>query len=167
MSGFYANLWIDISRRHSHSTSEYKEKPLLVQPLQVNIPSLHITVYLRPEKAGKPKEHIGIFPKIKKYLEFTNRFGISFCLVYHLKKTLRNLLYTELEMCWEKKMLKIKYSLQNQTGWNNKKNKLVENYRSNLKLKWNQQKKSHWFLWTWAFYKASHHVPGSTKRVIP
>lgn len=74
-----------------------------MQPLQINIPSLHITVYLGPEKAGKPKEHIGFFSKIKKYLEFTTRFGISFCLVYHLQKTL-NLLYTELEkLCAERK----------------------------------------------------------------
>lgn len=121
MSGFHANFWIDIFRRHSHSTSAYKEKPLLVQPLQINIPSIHLPKK-GLEKAGKPKEHAGFFPKIKKYLEYTARFGVSLCLVYYLQKTLKKLLYIELEKYVPReKKFKIKYRVQNQTSWNNKK----------------------------------------------
>jgi len=81
---------IDIPRRNS--TSAYKEKPLLIQPLPNNTPSLHknACINLGPEQAGNPKETREFFSKIKTYLEFKTRPGISFSLVYLLQKTLKN-----------------------------------------------------------------------------
>lgn len=52
----------DIPIQYLHT----KKNPLLVQPLQINISSQHITIYLGPEKAVKSKEHIGFSSKIKK-----------------------------------------------------------------------------------------------------
>lgn len=163
MSGFHANFWTDIFRRHSHSTSAYKEKALLVvQPLQINIPSLHI---FRPRKGWKAKR---FFSKIKKYLEFIASFGISLCLVYHVQKTLKNcstLSWKNYVLREKKKKLNTEFKIKQVETI--KKVSWLKIKRSNLKLKWNQQKKSHWFWWTWAFYKVSHHVPGSTKCVAP
>lgn len=60
----------------------------------------------------------------------------------------------------------MKYRVWNQTSGNNCK-KSVENYTSNLKLKWNQQKKPHWYWWTLAFHKALCHVSDGTKYECP
>lgn len=63
----------------------------------------------------------------------------------------------------------MKYGVWNQTSWNKQKKKSVENYRSNLKLKWNQQqqkKKSHWFWWTLEFHKALHAMCQTAQKMI-
>lgn len=169
------HVWIWCKSLYWYSQKKFniciKEKPLPIQPLPNNMPSLpttaYINAYLGPEKAESPNETREFFSKVKKYLEFTTRPGISLSLVYLLQKTLENSALAELEKLrtGRKKCLKWNRECKIKQVETTTK-KLVENCRSNLKLKWNQQKKSHWFWWTLEFHKASHHVPGSTICVL-
>lgn len=139
-------------------------------PQKYPIPA-YTNAYSGPENAGNPKGSTEFFSKIGKYLGFKSDLETaSYCCIIP-RRPLKMLFYTLLEkLCTEKKKPK-KVQNEVQSVESNKlkqlKKKSAGNCRSNLKLKWNQQKKSHWYWWTLAFHKALHHVSDGTKYVCP
>lgn len=139
-------------------------------PQKYPIPA-YTNAYSGPENAGNPKGSTEFFSKIGKYLGFKSDLETaSYCCIIP-RRPLKMLFYTLLEkLCTEKKKPK-KVQNEVQSVESNKlkqlKKKSAGNCRSNLKLKWNQHKKSHWYWWTLAFHKALHHVSDGTKYVCP
>jgi len=137
-------------------------------PQKYPIPA-YTNAYSGPENAGNPKGSTEFFSKIGKYLGFKSDLETaSYCCIIP-RRPLKMLFYTLLEkLCTEKKK-KVQNEVQSVESNKLKqlKKKSAGNYRSNLKLKWNQQKKSHWYWWTLAFHKALHHVSDGTKYVCP
>lgn len=137
-------------------------------PQKYPIPA-YTNAYSGPENAGNPKGSTEFFSKIGKYLGFKSDLETaSYCCIIP-RRPLKMLFYTLLEkLCTEKKK-KVQNEVQSVESNKLKqlKKKSAGNCRSNLKLKWNQQKKSHWYWWTLAFHKALHHVSDGTKYVCP
>lgn len=137
-------------------------------PQKYPIPA-YTNAYSGPENAGNPKGSTEFFSKIGKYLGFKSDLETaSYCCIIP-RRPLKMLFYTLLEkLCTEKKK-KVQNEVQSVESNKLKqlKKKSAGNCRSNLKLKWNQQKKSHWYWWTLAFHKALQHVSDGTKYICP